>query len=264
MLWCYFDANTPWGSARLLGMTVALRELSNPLVETLEPQKSWGEGIWCPLNSHLVSDTVLNPLPGGAMLEPEKNLLDSVWLTLSHLWRGVQGSEKEVAIPPFHDPTLPLPSQPPFIANFSRCPCHLSLPLLEARGGHLLYWKKPWGWNGHLGLTVMLSDLGEPHFHRPPFPGLSINPSLSSLHKLVIGSLLFRELLERMLLSERNAPGHSASSGRKLLGSGGAFLPTCRSLVCEDMSECASLSCRFRLPLPSKSDSSQFSPVIHT
>ena len=25
----------------------------------------------------LVSDTVLNPLPGGTMLEPEENLLDS-------------------------------------------------------------------------------------------------------------------------------------------------------------------------------------------
>ena len=53
----------------------------------------------------------------------------------------------------------------------------------------------------------MLSDLGEPHFHQPPFPGMSINLSLSSLCKLVIGILFLRELLERMLLSERNAPG---------------------------------------------------------
>ena len=97
-----------------------------------------------------------------------------------------------------------------------------------------------------MGPTAMLSDLGEPHFHRPPFPGLSIYPFLSSLRKLVVGILFLREHLERMLLSERNAPGHSASSWRKLLGSGGAFPPTCRSLVCEDTSECASLSCRFR------------------
>ena len=57
----------------------------------------------------LVSDTVLNPLPGGTMLEPEENLLDSVWLTLSHLWRRVQVSEKEVAIPPVPWPHPPTP-----------------------------------------------------------------------------------------------------------------------------------------------------------